>query len=198
MPSILETLADQLDDQTLNQISAQLGTDSAKTEQAITAALPMLLGALGRNTASPEGAQSLANALQRDHDGSILAHKQEALSSSTTLETGMKILGHVLGGKQNNVQTGVSQVSGLDANSTGQLLALLAPLVLGTLGKQQKEQNLGADGLASLLKQERDTTESSLGGLAQLLDLDGDGDVTDDMMVLGSSLLGGLFGRRRK
>jgi hypothetical protein len=198
MPSLLETLAGQLDDQTVSQISGQLGTDPAKTEQAITAALPMLLGALGRNANSQQGAQSLSNALKRNHDGSILNNKQTALAQPGTLEDGMKILGHVLGAKQNNVQTGVSAVSGLDTNSTGQLLALLAPMVLGTLGKMQKDQNLEADGLASLLKQDRDTTESSLGGLAKLLDMDGDGQVTDDMLVLGSSLLSGFFGRKKR
>lgn len=47
--------------------------------------------------------------------------------------------------------------------------------------KRDEGSELGADGLASLLKQDRDSTESSLGGPAKLLDMDGD--VTVDMLV---------------
>lgn len=197
MPTLLETLADQIDDQTLNQISGQLGTDRAQTEQAVSAALPMLLGALERNATTPERAQSLSETLQREHDGSILAHKQEALTQPSTLEHGMQMLNDILGNKRQNVQTGVSKISGLDRNSTSQLLGLLTPLVLGVLGKRQQEQHLDAEGISSLLNQERASTDASLGGLTKLLDRDGDGDVTDDMLTLGSGLLGGLFGRRR-
>ena len=38
---------------------------------------------------------------------------------------------------------------------------------------------------------------SDLGGLASLLDRDGDGNVMDDVAQLGASLLGGLFKQRR-
>lgn len=113
------------------------------------------------------------------------------------MEYGLQMINDILGRKRQNVQTGVSQISGLDANMTSQLLALLAPLVLGVLGKRQQEQGLDAQGLASLLDRERSTTDASLGSLTMLLDGDGDGDVTDDMLAQGSNLLGRLFGRRR-
>ena len=189
MSQLIQMLADQIDDSTLTQMSRMLGTDSAKTEQAISTALPMLLGALGRNAASPDGAQSLARALERDHDGSILGDVLGALAKPDTLQTGQAILGHVFGPKQNNVATGVGKVAGMDAGSTAQLLAMLAPLVMGALGKAKQENHLGASGIAQLLQQDREETESDLGGLAQLLDMDGDGDIKDDIFVLGKSLL---------
>jgi hypothetical protein len=197
MTQLIQLLADKIDDRTVSQMSRMLGTDSAKTEQAINAALPMIVGALGRNASSQQGAQSLVRALERDHDGSILGDVLGALAKPDTLQAGQAILGHVFGNKQDHVTAGVGTVSGLDAGSTAQLLAMLAPLVMGALGKAKQENHLDASGVAQLLQQDRDETEGSLGGLAQLLDLDGDGDVTDDMMVLGKSLLSGLFGRRR-
>jgi hypothetical protein len=197
MDNLLQTLSSSLDDKTLRQISSTLGADEGQTERAISAALPMLIGALGRNTATPEGAQSLTNALARDHDGSILNNLAGQLTQPSTLQDGMGILGHILGGKQDAVQTGLSQVSGLDKNSTGQLLMMLAPVLLGALGKVQREENLEPGQVATLLQKEREKAESNLGGLASLLDMDGDGSVVDDLMTLGSSLLSGLFGKRK-
>lgn len=197
MSSILDVLAQQLDDQTIQQLSRQIGADQASTQKAISAALPMLLGALGRNAASPEGARALNNALERDHDGSILNDLMGAMSSGNTSDMGMKILGHVLGGKQSTVQQGLSQVSGLDAGTTGQLLAMLAPIVMGTLGQTKRQSGLDAGGLSDLLGGVQRQADSQLGGMAQLLDLDGDGSVVDDVMNMGSKLLGGLFGGNR-
>lgn len=196
MSSLLTMLAGQLDDQAVKQISSQLGADDRSTQQAISTALPMLMGTLGRNTESPDGAQALSSALQRDHDGSIFNDVAGALSNPSTMQDGQAILGHVLGGKQNNVQMGVAKASGLDMGSTGQLLTMLAPLVLGALGQTQQQQGLDAGALAGLLQTERQESDSALSGMAQLLDMDGDGDITDDVINIGSKLLGSFFGSR--
>ena len=195
--SILDLLSQQLDDNAINQLSQQLGADQASTQKAIGAALPMLLGALGRNAASADGAQALNNALERDHDGAILNDVSGALSSGNMGDMGMKILGHVLGGKQSTVEQGLSQVSGLDSGTTGQLLAMLAPIVMGTLGQTKQQNGLDASGLAEMLGGAKQEADSQLGGMAQLLDFDGDGSAIDDVMNIGSKLLGGLFGGRK-
>jgi hypothetical protein len=196
MSSLIEMLAGQLDEGTIRQISGQLGADEGTTQQAISAALPMLLGAMERNAASPDGAQALDNALARGHDGSILNDIPAALSQQSTLLDGAAILGHVLGGRQRNVETGISKATGLNQNSTAQLLMMLAPLVLGALGKQKQQQGLGSGDLAEVLGQERQSSESSLGGLAQILDMDSDGDVTDEIISIGSKLLRNFFSQR--
>jgi hypothetical protein len=118
------------------------------------------------------------------------------LAQPSTLEDGNAILGHVLGAKRSNVETGISRTTGLDQGSTAQLLMLLAPVVLGALGKQQHQQGLDADGVAGLLKQERQQTESSLGGFTRLLDLDGDGEISDDLINLGAKFLGSWLSKR--
>lgn len=177
----------------LEKLSSQLGSDPATTQRAVGAAVPMLLSALGKNAATPQGAEALLGALTRDHDGSVLENVGSALSRGDLSKEGAAILGHVLGGKQEKVAAGISQVSGLRADSTGQLLAMLAPLVMGSLGKTQRQGGLDAASLASMLGGQRQQANAGLGGLAGLLDLDGDGDITDDVMGLGSKLLGGLF-----
>ena len=72
MAGILDLLGPALSGGTLQQLSSAVGTDEQTTQRAAAAALPLLLGAMNRNTNSPQGAQSLANALDQDHDGGLL------------------------------------------------------------------------------------------------------------------------------
>ena len=67
--SLTEELLSQLQGAPLQQIADQLGTNPSQAQSAVSAALPMLLGALGRNAAQPQGAADLFGALQRDHVG---------------------------------------------------------------------------------------------------------------------------------
>ena len=196
MSSILEMLAGQLDGDTIKQISSQLGADEGTTQTAINAALPMLLGALSKNAGDSSSAAGLVNALTNDHDGGILDNLSTALGDSATSQMGAGILKHVLGGNQGTAEQTLSKVSGLDTGSTGQLLQMLAPVMMGALGKSQSDGGLDAAGIVGMLMNERQSAESSLGGMASLLDFDGDGDISDDVMSLGGKLIGGLFGSR--
>ena len=195
--SIMSMLSSQLDDSAVQQISHQLGVDEKSVEQGISAGLPVLLGALERNTSSTKGAKALTKELRRKHTGGILDHVTSALADENVLQDGSKILGHVLGDRQHNVEKGVSKISGLNQDQTVQLLQMLAPLVLGALGKKQQEQHLNSQGVATVLQQERQEAESSLSGLSQLLDMDQDGDITDDVISLGSKLLSGFLRSRK-
>ena len=72
MNTLLDNLADHLQGDTLTQLSRQVGADEEATASAIAMALPMLVGGLARNASTPAGANSLEQALEGDHDGSLL------------------------------------------------------------------------------------------------------------------------------
>lgn len=154
------------------------------------------MGALARNAAKPEGATALHEARANDHDGSVLNNVTGAVNR-TDLTDGNAILGHVLGDRRSAVETGVSKLSGLGGQQVTQLLAMLAPVVMGALGKMQRQQSLDPSGLATALAGERqglDKVLPNLGGLAGLLDADGDGQILDDVLGKVTGALGGLFG----
>jgi hypothetical protein len=198
MDSIVQLLISQLGSGTMGQISEQLGIDESKAQQAVGMALPMLIGALNRNTSSSmSGAEALAGALQRDHDGSILDNLPQAIKKRETIEDGSAILGHVFGERRGGVVNSVSRATNMDSDQVGQIFAILAPVVLGALGQMQRKKNLDAQGISTLLQEERNTVEKTTSGLTQLLDMDGDGDVSEEIISLGSSLLGGLFGGKK-
>ncbi len=195
MPSILDTLSAHLDDNALRQISSRLGTDQGATSRAIAAAVPLLLGALAHNAAQGDGAQRLNEAIARDHDGSVLNDVPGALQTAP-LSGGEAILGHVLGDRRDLAEQAVARSSGLDLAKAGPLLATLAPLVLGALGRVRRDRGLDANGLAGLLGGEREALATSapgaMGAVSRLLDRNQDGSVLDDV----GGLLGSLFGKR--
>jgi hypothetical protein len=189
---VLDMLQQQLGGNAVQQISRQLGTDHGTTETAIQAALPMLVGALARKAQNPAQAGALSQALSRDHDGSILDNVTGYLSQGNA-GAGDGILSHVLGGHSQAAATGLGQISGLDPGKAGMLLSLLAPLVMGALGKAQRSGNLDPGGLAGMLRSEHQAANAAapgvMGMLGRFLDRDGDGSVMDD--------LGGMLGKLR-
>ena len=197
MPSsILDILSQQLGGDVVNQMSAQFGTDAGTMNNAIAAALPMLLNGLARNSANPRGADALSAALSRDHDGGILDDLVGFLGSGNT-DTGANILGHIFGGKADSMAAVLGRASGMDASSAASLLAMLAPLVMGTLGRMQRQEGLDAGGLSGMLGSERSRLEQStpgLSGLTRMLDFDGDGQIMDDVGQI-AGMLGQLFRR---
>lgn len=200
MESLMDLLTKQMGGGALNEMSQRLGADEATTRTAMATALPTLLAALARNAQRKDGAAALHRAVAKDHDGSVLDNVS-AFFGTSDLGDGNAILGHVLGNRRAAVEGGVSKTSGLDPQRAGQLMAMLAPLVMGALGRMQRQKNLDAGGLSTVLAGERQQLERQapgLGGLASLLDADGDGQVADDILgKVGKGLLGSLFGRRR-
>ena len=194
--SLLEMLQQRLGSQAVDQIGRKIGADSGTTGNAIDAALPLLLSALAGNATNTAQAQSLHTAVAQDHDGSVLDDVPGYLNRAES-GPGAGILRHVLGGRQQTVETGLSQATGLEPGKTGQLLTMLAPLVMGALGQAQQERGLDAGGLTNLLAGEQEHLKQSapgvMGALGRFLDRDGDGSVLDDV----GGLLGKTFGGKR-
>lgn len=243
--SILDMLGQQLGGNTVGQISQQLGTDPNTTAQAIQMALPMLVGGLAHNAQQPAGAAALDNALN-DHDPGLLDSFAGMLGGGAAPQAnalgglggalgggglggllgsilgggaGAGILGHVLGGRQPAVEQGIGRATGMNQQQVGQLLMILAPLVMAALARRrQQAAQQGMTGPASttqVLEQERRQVEQrapALGGLLGKIfsaatapgrgqparggvDLDGDG-IADDIARVNPGVLGGLFGAR--
>ncbi|MDM1549288.1 DUF937 domain-containing protein [Empedobacter falsenii] len=181
--------------QIVGSAAKRLGINESQAQTAVAAAVPFLLSALNKN-AQGGGAEGISNALNQ-HDGSILDNLSGFLGQGGNQQDGLGILGHVLGNKQQNVESAISQQSGLNTAQVTQILALVAPIVMGYLGKQKQSAGLDSNGIAGLLGglvggSTTQTNQSgvNLGGFEKLLDQDGDGQLgIGDAM----SLLGGFF-----
>lgn len=192
MSSILEDLAAQIGGANLTQLAESLGADKGSVEKAVAGVLPVLMGALAHQADDSSGAGSLLAALDRDHDGSVLDDIGGFLAGGDSSD-GSAILGHVLGGAQPKAERTVSKMSGLNTRQVGSLMAMLAPIVMGYLGRMQRQKHLDGAGLAHQLGREREAINraqpDAMSVITSLLDKDHDGDLTDDLASIGSSLL---------
>lgn len=198
MLSLQDLLGAQQGSEAVDQISNTVGAEPSMVNTAIQYALPAILGGLANNAADPQGAQSLENALSQDHDGGILGNLgglgglifDQATPTPRQADAG-GILGHILGGGQGQVAQDVSKKSGLPMGQIAQILMMLAPIVMGYLGQQKREQNVGADGLGGLLggllggSQAAAAPQSSGNAMidmaSSMLDKDRDGSSLDDI-----------------
>jgi len=174
MPAMTDTLEQMLGQQA-DRIGAQIGTDEQETRTAISAAIPSLIAALSQEADRGSG---LRRAISEDHDGSILDDLPGYLEGTANLSprttNGAGILEHVFGGQQQNVERTLSSKTGLSLDSIAQLLPLLAPIVMGMLGRKTStsaagSEGFGLDDLGSLLGGEAATATSRNPEISDLL-----------------------------
>ena len=192
----LEALLGLLQGQDLGQLAEQVGGNEGQVKNGVMAALPAMLTALSKNTGTEKGAQELSNALETKHDGSILNNLSGYLSNPD-LKDGAGILNHLFGSQTSNVANAVSQSSGLDSNGSMKMLQMLAPVLMGMLGQQKKQNNLDAEGIGNLTSMLASNFGSEAGAsgiidvVTNLLDANKDGNVMDDIMGMVGKLFGG-------
>ena len=192
----LEALLGLLQGQDLGNLASQVGGNEGEVKNGVMAALPAMLAALGKNAGTEKGAEELNNALEKKHDGSILDNLSGYLSNPD-LKDGAGILNHLFGNQTSNVANAVSQSSGLDTNGSMKMLQMLAPILMGILGQQKKQNNLDAKGLGNLTSMLASNFGSEAGAagimeaVTNLLDANKDGNVMDDIMGMVGKFFGG-------
>jgi len=201
MADLLNLIQSQLGDNAMDLIADQIGADKNQTSDAVVSALPMIMQALNKNASDQNGANALLNAVTKDHDGSVLDDLAGFIGNSQN-GPGAGIIKHVFGPKKNAIEDMVSNTSGLNHKSSGKLLEILAPIVMGQLGKQKKQGGLDIGSLMNLLsnttKQQQRAHPKSTNLVTRLLDKDGDGNVTNELTQMGlKALMGGFFRNKR-
>lgn len=161
--SILDTIAAELGPQALAQLGSSVGATPQQTQAAVAAAIPALIGGLARNTASSEGAQSLAHALERDHVPNLEAQLQ-ALGG---LGGGS---GGLLGGLVGALTGGSRPAASGGGGGLGDLLgAAMSAMTAGQRPSNAPKALDGAGILEHILGRRRGAVES---GMAQASGLD--------------------------
>ena len=210
---LIEAIQSELSGGSLSAIAGAIGAPEEQTRSGVAAALPMLLGALTKNASQPEGAASLAGALERDQTAP-LAEKTSSLGGlggllQTAISAGVGgkaldgggMLQHIFGGQQEQAADAISSQSGLGTSQVMQLLMALAPIVMSSLGTVKQDKGMDAQGLAGFLQQQTQALggQQGCGLLGSIVDPAQDGFGADDLARVGgmlqkSGVLGKLFG----
>jgi len=201
MSNLLNEAMRHLNDDVVVQLSKQIGAqDPNQVKKATQGLSQILLEAVTRQANNPGTGSGLMGAIKKDHDGGILGNLLGVLGgqkqpSNPSTTNGAGIINHLLGKKQLEVAQVISQMSGLDIFKSGVLMQLIAPVIMGVVGQQQRSSGLDLGGLAKVLmgggQQQQAQDRGGLAGglLGKLLDQDGDGNMMDDLLNMGMKIL---------
>ncbi|UGY18688.1 DUF937 domain-containing protein [Bradyrhizobium septentrionale] len=155
------------------KIASVLGIDRNVAQKAIGGAIPALLAGLADVTATPQGARQLSSSLAQQQPGSldILKSLIGGSGQNNLAETGSNMLSGLFGGGAlDTIAQSIGKFAGIDGQASKSLLGMLGPVVLGTLGQQQRSAGLDTNGLASLLGSQKDQIVAAIpSGLADHL-----------------------------
>ena len=154
----------------IEKIASFLGLDRTATQKAAGGAVPALLAGLSDLVGTPAGTSQLSRLLSQQPGGSptdLLGNT----GPQGLAEAGASMLSGLFGGRtMDTMAQAVGKFAGIGDIGGKSLLAILGPMVLGTLGQQQRNAGLDTDGLAALLRsQKAQITAAIPSGLADQL-----------------------------
>ena len=200
MTNLFNEVQRHLSDDVIIQLSRQIGAqDPNQVKKAAFGISELLLNAISRNANHQERGGGLFGAITKDHDGGILGdllgvlNGQKQVNNKSTMN-GEGIINHLLGKQQLEAAQMISQHSGLHIFKSGNLMQLIAPVIMGVVGQKQKSNGLDLGGLAQVLLGGAQAAGSQggkqPGGIfGKLLDMDGDGNMMDDLLNIGMKIL---------
>ena len=152
------------------KIASALGLDRSVAQKAIGGAVPALLSSLADVASTPNGVRQLGNTLAQQQPGALESLKSLIGGSgqNTLAETGSSMLSGLFGGGTlDTMAQTIGKFAGVGEGSSKSLLGMLGPVILATLGQQQRNAGLDASGLASLLGSQKDQIAAAIpSGLA--------------------------------
>ncbi|MGX9986120.1 DUF937 domain-containing protein [Chryseobacterium sp. POL2] len=176
--SLLDLLTGNTSNQVAEQAENKFGISKNQIIALLAVATPLVISYLKNKSQDAKEAEALNNALDKDHDGSILNDPSQAINRQSE---GNSILDHIFGGNKANVENQLSQNTGISMDKIGPVLAMLAPIIMGYIGKEKQANNVNAGGLGDLLG-------GILGGASQQAQTQQSNPLND---ILGSVLGGG-------
>lgn len=181
------------------KIARTLGIDPDVAQKVISAAVPAILASFGGLAAKPAGAQQLSETLEQQRPD-MLSQVASAIGGpdqKAIADTGSGLLSTLLGGSGlNGLVSAMSTFAGINQNASKSVLGLIAPMVLGALGQQQRSGGLDANGLANLLSSQKDQIAAAMPtGLANMLGARGMLDALDGGLRRGADPAGAAAGR---
>ncbi|KFF08629.1 DUF937 domain-containing protein [Chryseobacterium luteum] len=146
--SLIDLLTGNTSNQVAEQAENKFGISRNQIIALLAVAAPLVISYLRNKSQDAKEAEALNNALDKDHDGSIL---DDASQAEARQAEGGSILDHVFGSQKSTVENQLSQNTGISIDKIGPVLAMLAPVIMGYIGKEKQQNNVGAGGLGDLL-----------------------------------------------
>lgn len=184
----------------LSSMARELGVSESQAASGAEALIPAILGGFKKQAqAQPSGLEGLGGLLGQLGGGSLL---DNVLSPQPTdVSRGNDVLGQIFGSKDvsRTVAQNAASRSGLTPSLLQKMLPMLAMLVAGYMAKQPgavaSRSAQPGGGLGSVLGDllggqaaARTSPSAAAPGVASMLDLNGDGNVLDDILRMAGKM----------
>ena len=152
MSNLLSSVRAVMSDNVVGKLASIVGSNSAVTKTALTSMLPSLMKGIISKGSSQTGASSLLSMI-KDHDlgSGTLSNLSSSLgggdSSKSFMDKGAKLNEAIFGSDLSKVAT----PQGMNAGASSKLMNLATPILMSTIGKVVKTDNLDAKGLQAYL-----------------------------------------------
>jgi hypothetical protein len=152
------------------QIASFLGIDRSAAQKAAGAAIPTILASLSDLVGTPAGANQLSKLLSQQQGSNPIDLLRNS-GAQGLAEAGSNVLSALFGGRiLDTMAQALGRFAGTGDSGGKSLLSVVGPLVLGALGRHQRDAGLDANGLASLLRSQKDQITAAIpSGLADQL-----------------------------
>ena len=178
----------------IETMAKELGINDCIAEAGTAALLPAILGGFKKTTqAQPSGLEGLGGLLGQLGGGGLL--DSVTVAQPTPVDKGNEVLGQIFGSKEvsRTVAAGAEQQSGISSDLLKKMLPVVAMMVAGSMAKQGTSSGNSGSGLGGLigglLGGGNKASSGGLGGIASMLDLDGDGNPLDDIIGMAGRLV---------
>ena len=142
--NLFDLITGNAGNQVASQAENKFGISKNQIIALLAVAAPLVISYLRKKSQEdPNEAEALNNALDKDHDGSILDNPAQVESR---LQEGGSILDHIFGGQKGQVENQLSQNTGISMDKIGPVLAMLAPLIMGYIGKEKQSSGVNSGG----------------------------------------------------
>ena len=142
--NLIDLITGNAGNQVASQAENKFGISKNQIIALLAVAAPLVISYLRKKSQEdPNEAEALNNALDKDHDGSILDNPAQVESR---LQEGGSILDHIFGGQKGQVENQLSQNTGISMDKIGPVLAMLAPLIMGYIGKEKQSNGVNSGG----------------------------------------------------
>lgn len=166
--NIVSAISEFLTPEIIGKVATASGLDRSMVQKATGAAVPTILSSLTDLVTQPGGARKLMGVLADQPDNPL---QSSSINPAQAASSGNNLLSSLLGGSAPNlIASAIGRFLGISGSSMQTVLGMLAPVVLGGIGRVQRAQGLDANGLSQMLLDQKDNIASAMpAGLANVL-----------------------------
>ncbi|WP_114789995.1 OmpA family protein [Niabella yanshanensis] len=174
--NIVDLVKNYISPDLITRVSTSLGEGEDGISKALSGLIPSILGGVvAKGTQSEADAGQLLHEAKEANNSGLLGNLSSFFGNADLQSQGTGWFNKIFDGQSNIIIDTISNFAGIKSSSSGSLISMVTPLIMGLLGKQATENNMDANGFSRFLNTQKSNIlsalPSGLGSLASMLGL---------------------------